>query len=167
MVRPLHELTKKGVPYEWATKHQACFDRVIHLLLQQPCLRLPQFDRPFVIVSDASTTGVGAALMQQHGEHLLPCAYFSRSLNSAERNYSARELEAYGVLLAFEKWRAYLWGYHAEVRVLTDHRSLEFLRTQRDLTGRLARWCLRLNEFNFHVKYYPGRCNIVADALSR
>ena len=105
--------------------------------------------------------------MQEADGHLLPCAYFSRSLTDSERNCSARDLEAHGVLLAVEKWRHHLWGCPAEVRVLTDHQSLEFLRSQRDLTGRVARWAVRLSEYNLKVMYYPGRHNVVADALSR
>ena len=167
LARCLHRLTNKGVPFIWALEQQRAFDQLIAMLQQQPCLQLPRYDRPFVVVSDASTTGVGAALMQENDGHLLPCAYFSRSLTDAERNYSARDLEAYGVLLAVEKWRHHLWGYPAEVRVLTDHQSLEFLRSQRDLTGRVARWAVRLSEYNLKVMYYPGRHNVVADALSR
>ena len=167
LARCLHRLTNKGVAFIWTNEHQHAFDRLIATLQRQPCLQLPRYDRPFVVVSDASTTGVGAALMQETDGHLLPCAYFSRSLTDSERNYSARDLEAYGVLLAVEKWRHHLWGYPAEVRVLTDHQSLEFLRSQRDLTGRVARWAIRLSEFNLKVTYYPGRHNVVADALSR
>ena len=167
LARCLHRLTNKGVPFVWAPEQQHAFDRLIAILQQRPCLQLPRYDRPFVVVSDASTTGVGAALMQETDGHLLPCAYFSRSLTDSERNYSARDLEAYGVLLAVEKWRHHLWGYPAEVRVLTDHQSLAFLRSQRDLTGRVARWAVRLSEYNLKVIYFPGRHNVVADALSR
>ena len=167
LARPLHALTVKSAPYTWGPDQQRSFDALLAALQRRPCLQLPKYDRPFIVVSDASATGVGAALMQQHGDHLLPCAYFSRSLTDSERNYDARELECYGVLLAFEKWRHHLWGYASECRVLTDHKSLEYLRTQKEISGRIARWCLRLSEYNFQVSYYPGRANVIADALSR
>jgi transposase InsO family protein len=72
-----------------------------------------------------------------------------------------------GVIEAVEHWRYYLWGVPFEVRILSDHRSLEFLRTQRDLSGKMARWQERISEFEYRIEYLPGRENVLADALSR
>ena len=167
LARPLHELTRKNQKFEWTDIRARSFKALQDILCSGLVVRLPEWDKPFVVVSDASTTAVGACLMQEHNGKLMPVYYFSRSLRGAELNYSAQHLEGFGVILAVQKWRHFLWGAPFSVRILSDHRSLQHLRTQRDLQGRLARWQEILSEFDYQIEYVPGRSNVLADALSR
>jgi hypothetical protein len=165
--KPLHDLTRADSKFSWTPRCQTAFDEFKRIMTTAPILKLPCWDRPFVVLTDASSTAVGAGLMQNHDGQLYPVAYFSRNLQGAELNYSAQHLEAYAVVLAIQKWRYYLWGASFTVRILTDHRSLQHLRTQKELTGRLARWQDILSEFDYQIEYIPGRENVIADALSR
>ena len=167
MARPLHELTRKHQKFEWTEVREQCFRTLQDILCSGLVMQLPDWDKPFVVVSDASTTAVGACLMQLHNDKLMPVYYFSRSLRGAELNYSAQHLEAFGVILAVQKWKHFLWGSPFSVRILSDHRSLQHLRTQKDLQGRLARWQEILSEYDYQIEYVPGRSNVLADALSR
>ena len=167
IAEPLQRLTKKDVSFEWSTGCELAFNKFKDILCSDPVIKLPDWDRPFVVITDASATATGACLMQEYDKQLHPVSYYSRSLRGAELNYSAQHLEAYGVILAVKKWRYFLWGAPFKVRILSDHRSLQHLRTQRDLQGRLARWQEILSEFDYHIEYVPGRINVLADALSR
>ena len=90
-----------------------------------PVLVLPDFSKPFVLETDASQTGVGAVLMQQNH----PVAFLSRSLGPRNQTLSVYEKECLAILLAVEKWRAYL--QHREFTIRTDHKSLLHLTDQR------------------------------------
>jgi len=91
--------------------------------------------------------------------------YASRTLNPAERNYSAIELECLAVVWGIRRMRDYLEGYR--FTVITDHQSLKWLQRLEAPTGRLGRWVFELQQFDFEIRYRRGAQNQVADALSR
>lgn len=92
-------------------------------------------------------------------------AYASRHLNPAEKNYSTTEKECLAILWGIRKMRQYLEGY--KFTVITDHLSLKWLQSINNPTGRLARWALELQQYDFTIQYRRGNENVVADALSR
>ena len=97
--------------------------------------------------------------------HEHPIAYMSQKLNSAQKNYSVTELECLAAVLGVKKFRAYIEG--TPFKIVTDHASLKWLMNQKDLSGRLARWSLKLQAFDFEIEYRKGSANIVPDVLSR
>ena len=92
-------------------------------------------------------------------------AYWSRQLDKSERSYSTIEREALAVVSSIKEFYPYLYGFH--FRIITDHNPLTSLKGLRDVGGRLTRWILFLQQFDFIVEYKPGRLNSNADALSR
>lgn len=115
--------------------------------------------------TDASDLAVGAVLFQEldDGEH--PISFASRTLTSVERKYSATERELIGVIFGIEHFRGYIEG--TRFCVITDCAALKWLNNLREPTGRLARWSLRLSQFDFEIRHRPGKQNVVPDALSR
>ncbi|KAI2661123.1 Transposon Tf2-9 polyprotein [Labeo rohita] len=153
----------------WTPEAAEAFHSLKSAFTQAPLLTHPDPDLPFVVEVDASTTGVGAVLSQYHGTPKLlhPCAYFSRKLSPAERNYDVGNRELLAIKLALEEWRHWLEGAIHPFQVITDHKNLQYLRDAKRLCPRQARWSLFFSRFNFSITYRPGSKNIRADALSR
>ena len=163
LVAPLTGLSKKGVIWEPWPPDGACkkaFDAVKQALTHAPTLAMPDFDKPFEVIADASMHGIGAILMQEGH----PIAFESRRMIPAERGYFTTEQELLAVIHALQVWRCYLEG--VEFTMITDHHPNTFLQTQPNLSRRHARWSEHLQRYRFKWEYRAGRDN-VADPLSR
>lgn len=163
---PLHDLTKgKKKKLVWTEEAEAAWISLKTLLTSTPVMTCPDYTKPFVIQCDASSTGVGAVLCQKVADVDQPVAYLSRKLNDTEAKYSASERELLSVVFAIEKFRPYIDG--TRFTVVTDHSALLWLHKMKDPHGRLARWAMKLQQFDFDIIHRPGKCHIVPDALSR
>ncbi len=162
-------LRKKPKSLSWNPEARGAFQKLQEAFCTAPILTHPDPQLPFVVEVDASTTGVGALLSQHHGEppRLHPCAFFSRKLSPAERNYDIGNRELLAIKLALEEWRHWLEGAQHSFSVITDHKNLEYLRSAKRLNPRQARWALFFTRFQFTITYRPGDKNIKADSLSR
>ena len=149
---PLHALTQQNVPFFWTLSCQEAFGKLKDLLSSPPVLAYPDFDRPFVLYTDASQDGLGAVLEQEQDDGCLhPVAYASRSLNRHEKNYGITELEALGVVWAVRHFRAYLYGHRCVV--YTDHSPLKSMLKAQHPSGKLARWSQFLADMDLDIRY--------------
>jgi len=166
---PLTDLLKKGLPFQLEPPDQEqleSFNRLRDALLNPPVLRLPKPDVPYVLDVDASKAQLGCTLLQSQEDDMLhPVGYWSRTMTDAQRNYTTTEKECLAVFWAITLLRPYLERTRFTIR--TDHNSLTWILSITPSEGRLARWRLRLAEFDFDVQYRPGVKNLVPDALSR
>ncbi|KAK3548372.1 hypothetical protein QTP70_011698 [Hemibagrus guttatus] len=162
-------LWNKPKSLAWSPAAEEAFNTLKKAFTTAPLLIHPDPDKPFIVEVDASTTGVGMVLSQQQGNPSRhhPCAFFSRKLNLAERNYDISNRELLAVKLALEEWRHWLEGAKHPFLVLTDHKNLEYLRAAKRLNPRQACWALFFTRFDFIISYRPGSKNTKADALSR
>lgn len=135
-------------------------------LISAPVLVNPVFTKNFYIQCDVSSTGIGSVLFQraENGAEN-PIAYISHKLNSSQRNYSVTELDCLAAFISVKKFRCYIEGL--PFTIITDYSSLKWLMDQKDLSGRLARWSLKLQMFDFKFEYRKGNQNVVPDSLSR
>ncbi|KAK3531146.1 hypothetical protein QTP70_013246 [Hemibagrus guttatus] len=170
IANPLTSLLRnKPKSLAWSPATEEAFNTLEKAFTTAPLLVHPDPDKPFIVEVDASTTGVGVVLSEQQGNpsQLHPCAFFSRKLNPAERNYDIGNRELLAVKLALEEWRHWLEGAKHLFLVLTDHKNLEYLQAAKRLNPRQARWALFFTRFDFTISYRPGSKNTRADALSR
>ncbi|KAL0551605.1 hypothetical protein IC582_010694 [Cucumis melo] len=158
---PLTQLTRKGVPFVWSKACEDSFQNLKQKLVTAPVLTVPDGSGSFVIYSDASKKGLGCVLMQQ-GKVV---AYASRQLKSHEQNYPTHDLELAAVVFALKIWRHYLYG--EKIQIFTDHKSLKYFFTHKELNMRQRRWLELVKDYDCEILYHPGKANVVADALSR
>ena len=160
LAAPLTNLLRKSVPWLWSGACQKAFEGLQWAITHAPVLAIPDPQKEFRVVCDASKHGVGAVL-EQEGR---PCAYMSRKFSAAEQNYHVTEQDLAAVCMALTEWRCYLLGQPFEV--VTDHAANTFLPSQSVLSPRQARWSELLQSYSIRRTYEPGRTN-VADPLSR
>jgi hypothetical protein len=153
---------------DWAVDCSHSLERFDNFLSSDPVIVLPDFSRPFVVRSDASSTGIGAVLLQQQpnvDDQLHPVLYASRKLLDREKRYSTVERECLAIVWAVDKFSRYVIGRHFIIE--TDHKPLSLLKKSGVTNGRLLRWSLALQDFNFSVMPISGAVNFEADVLSR
>ncbi|CAI7784240.1 unnamed protein product [Closterium sp. NIES-53] len=131
VTRSLTDLLHKGVQFLRGGREQLAFDELKNFLSSPTMLRLADQSRPFEVVTDASDFGVGAVLLQDFDNGLQPIAYESQKMQPPERNYSVHDKEMLAIVHAFCTWRCYLTG--ADVTIRTDHKSLQYMRSQPQL----------------------------------
>ena len=158
---PLTKLTRKDVKYDLVDAYQQSFEELKSRLTSAPVLALPNGRDGFVVYSDASQQGLGCVLMQNN----MVIAYASRQLKKHEENYPTHDLELAAVVFALKIWRHYLYG--VPCRIFTDHKSLQYIFTQKELNLRQRRWLELIKDYDCTIEYHPGKANVVADVLSR
>ena len=123
---PLSDLTRKEQPskVEWGDAQEKAFQTIKILLASDPILRLPDPEKTFVLLTDASDYRIGAVLMQEHGDRLFPICYASKKLSHAELHYSAIEKECLAVVWGIKRFHMYLYGGHFILQ--TDHEPLKY-----------------------------------------
>ena len=158
---PLTKLLRKGVMFEWSDKCQNSFEQLKEMLVEAPVLTQPTSGKEYTLYSDASGIGLGCVLMQNDKV----VAYASRQLKSPEQNYPTHDLELAAVVFALKIWRHYLYG--EKCRIYTDHKSLKYLSTQKELNLRQRRWLELFKDYDCIIDYHPEKANVVENALSR
>ena len=165
ITKPLTSLLKKNTIFNWTSSQQESFENLKKQLISTPILQYPNFQKEFILTTDASNFAIGAILSQITQSQDLPIAYASRTLNRAESNYSTIERELLAIIWAVKHFRPYLYG--RRFKIISDHKPLLRLFNFKDPSSRLFRWRLKLEEHDFTVEYRPGKKNGNADALTR
>ena len=166
LTAPLTNLIKKDVVWKWSDECESSFIKLKKALISYPILRQPDFLREFILYTDASGLALGGILAQMdaNGEEYV-CHYASRTLKRSELHYGITEKECLAVLLAIKTFRVYLYGKH--FKLITDHSALKWLMSIKDPNGKLARWEILLQTFDFEIIHRAGKKHANVDALSR
>jgi transposase InsO family protein len=166
LFKQLRNAQKSNHHLQWSQECTYAFEALKMKLTNAPIMNTPNFEKPFILELDACEYGLGAVLTQEYDENKYVIAYGSRTLSTAERNYGATEREALAIVWATKHFRPYLEGNKIFIR--SDCKALEWMRNAKDVTGRLARWAIKLSAFQIEeIRYRPGKANANADSLSR
>lgn len=150
----------------WTTECQIAFETVISKLTTAPVLGFADPKLPYILHTDASTVGLGAALYQEQQGQRRVIAYASRGLSQCEARYPAHKLEFLALKWAVtEKFQDYLYG--SPFLVVTDSNPLTYILTSAKLDATSYRWLAALSTFDFQLQYRAGKQNQDADGLSR
>ncbi len=158
ILAPLATLTSTSTPWNWTEKQSKAFALAKRVIARQVMLAYPNFNKPFIIHTDASHYQLGAVISQD-GK---PIAFYSRKLNPAQTRYTTTERELLSIVETLKEYRTILLGH--EIEVFTDHKNLVHKHFN---TERVMRWRLLLEEFGPKLTHIKGPNNVVADALSR
>ena len=155
---PLTALTSKTVKWRWTEVEQKAFDAMKKILGKEVLLSYPNFNKRFVIYTDASKTQLGAVITQDDK----PVAFYSRKLSDPQTRYTTTERELLSIVETLKEYRTILLGQR--ITVYTDHLNLTHKQFN---TERVIRWRLLLEEYGPELKYIKGTKNVIADLLSR
>jgi len=158
---------KKDMPFLWGTAQAKAFAALQNALMTSPVLLLPDYNRPFTLIMDASNYATGAILEQDDAfgqSHLV--AYYSKSLQLAEQNYKIHDKELLAIVQALKHFHHYLQGNVHQTKIFLDHMNLKYFTTKQTLTCCQAWWSILLGTYNYVIIPKPGKLN-QADGLSR
>uniref|UniRef100_A0A803KCS2 Gypsy retrotransposon integrase-like protein 1 n=1 Tax=Xenopus tropicalis TaxID=8364 RepID=A0A803KCS2_XENTR len=168
VAKPLTDLTsrQRSRTIVWTPECESAMNALKQALASSPVLAAPDFSRRFILQTDASNFGLGAVLSQvnTYGEEH-PVAYLSRKLLPREAAYATIEKECLAIVWALQKLQPYLYG--REFTVVTDHNPLSWLQRVSGDNGKLLRWSLLLQQYNFTIQHRKGKEHHNADGLSR
>lgn len=165
LTAPISQLLKKHVVFEWTDVHENIRQEIITKLTTQPVLKIFDPDLPTELHTDASSLGIAAALMQKEKGIIYPVAYFSRRTTDCESKYHSYDLETLAIVEGVEHFRVYLYGIN--FIIYTDCNSVRATAIKKNLHPRVARWWMRLQDFNFKIEYRQGSKMGHVDYLSR
>nr|GEY39760.1 hypothetical protein [Tanacetum cinerariifolium] len=161
IAKSMTKLTQKNVKFDWGEKEEVAFQLIKQKLCSAPILALPKGSENFIVYCNALHKGLGVVLMQN--EKVI--AYDSQQLKTHEKKYTIHDLKLGVVVFALKMWRHYL--YRTRCPIFTDHESLQHILDQKELNMRQRCWLEFLSDYDYDIRYHPGKANVVTDALSR
>ena len=166
LASPLTKLTAKDIKFSWGPEQADAFQTLKQRLLSAPILVYPDFQKPFIISTDASDQAIGYVLGQRDQQgHEQAIAYGGRKLHRDEQKWHISEKEGLSLVEAVKQFRPYV--ANTKFTIYTDNIALKWLNNIKNMNGRLGRWSLFLQAFNFEIKHKAGAQNTNADGLSR
>ncbi|XGW19137.1 hypothetical protein V3C99_003171, partial [Haemonchus contortus] len=168
LARSLYALTSPKTKWKWTNEETTSFEALKRAMISAPVLAQPNVaaaengTRPFIIYTDASKEGVGAVLCQMGDDQLLhPIFFASKTPTKAEKNYHITDLEALAVVFALRKFHFFVYGLDVVIR--TDHQPLTCLFKRTNISARVLRWALEIQNYKIKIEYVAGKANAVAD----
>lgn len=165
VAKPLNDLLRKDVVFAWSESCEKAFCLLKERLTKAPVLTFPDFDKEFTLYTDASQLAISFILGQkdEKGRERV-ISYGGRALRAGERNWGISDLEGLALVEGIRYYHVYLANH--KFTVVTDHIALSTLRDNRT-TGRLGRWAVFLQGYQYEVVYKKGKLHTNADSLSR
>lgn len=165
LLEPLTRLTAKNVRFKWELEQEEAFMKIKTAMIEACYLTMPDWNKDFIIFTDASEVAVAAVLTQLNKEedNLNFIEFGSKKLTYTQRNWSPTERELFAIVWACERFDQYIKG--SRPLIYSDHKSLSYLAEAS--SPKVRRWAIRLSEYRPHITHLKGEANGLADWLSR
>ena len=159
---------KKNNTFYWTPKCQKSFELLKEYFTTSPILVHFNFKKEYIFEIDLSDNVFAEIISQYREDGLLhPVAFFSCKHLLQEINYKIYNKELLAIINFFKKWRLILERAKLPVKILTDHRNLQYFMSTKQLFCRQAHWNEFFLHFNFVIQYQPGKLGTKLDALTR
>lgn len=162
---PLTKLLKKDTKFKWTEQCDKAFNDMKFRMTSTPILQFPDFNKEFILCTDSSDYSIGYVLTQKHGDKEHPVSYGGRALRDSELKWHITDKEGLALVEGIQHFKHYL--VNKKFTVITDNAAVKYLQKNKDCNGRLGRWSLFLQGYNFEIKHRSGSANNTADFLSR
>ena len=167
---PLQEITKKNAKFKWGAEQEKAFQSLKKSLTEAPIMAYPKQEGMFILDTDASDYCYGAVLSQlqksEDGEEIeRVIAYASKKFSDREKKYCARRRELLAIVNFVKHFDVYLRGVTFKIR--TDHASLRYIKTVKELPNQFFRWIMRMEEYSYKIEIRKGILHANADGMSR
>src|SRR5260221_5341154 len=167
MTLPLTNLCKKATPWSFGERETTAFRTLKNSFSTAPVLCHWALDLRMTVETDASDHAIAGILsVTTKDNEIRPVAFFSHSLQGAEKNYDTHDKELLAIFEAFKNWRHFLEGSAEVIDTVTDHKNLEYFTSSKKLSHCQARWAEFLGQFNMKVQFRPGRLGSKLDVLT-
>ena len=158
-------LKRNQQQFIWTTECEESFCHIKNQLCNPNILVHPYFEKPFILISDASNKAIGHVLLQEISGELRSILFGGRVLSDTEQRYSTTDKELLSIYFDVKKCEFYLVGH--KFVVYTDHNPLIFLKTFKALVGKRICWINYLQNSNTGIRYIPGKESVLSDFISR
>ena len=170
IARPLTQLTRHDLQFEWTDKCQKSFNHLREMLMKHPILRYPDPQKPYTLFTDASGIGWCGVLTQEHVDDkgkskLHPVCYVSGQSKGSQLNWAALTKEAYAIYMAVRRLTFYITD--ADVTIKSDHLPLRKFLVKETLNVKVNNWAVELEQFKLKLEWIQGSKNTLVDSLSR
>jgi len=159
-------LTWKDISWNWSDSCKYTFNNLKGAFTSAPIVVHWDPEAKIIVETDTSDAALATILFTYKGNKLHPIAFYSRSFQAAECNYNVHNKELLAIFEAFKRWHHYLEGTPLPVKVITDHRNLEYFCKSKSLTCRQAHWSKFLYQFNLKICFRPGKLGAKPDTLT-
>lgn len=167
VAKDLYDCVNRKTGFIWTEREKNAFYNLKNTLMNAGKLKLPEYNKKFVLKTDASNSGLGAVLLQEDGKgELIPVQWASKKLTDTQTRYSISEKEMLAVKWGIEKFSYELKG--RRFHIITDHKALEHIRNKPEFSNnRINRMVEAIQDYDFSIEYKKGPELVTADALSR
>lgn len=162
------KLLHKDEEYIWGKEQGKSFNRIIEKLISAPVLAYPDYEKSFVITTDASKIAIGAVLEQEDNKgELHPIEFFSKTLSKQEQKWHSNDWEYFAIVQAIKRFKHYFGNKRVLIRTDSKTAKWWFKQPLDEDSGRRNRWKIIMQQYDFKIEYIKGSRNKVADTLSR
>ena len=173
VARPLTNLTKKDVPYEWTPECTKTFEMLKNLLIQEPILKYPDPGKPYTLYTDASKYAWSCVLTQEYDYDIEgkikqiyhPITYASGLFKGSQMNWATLTKEAYAIYMSVKKLDYYLQD--TEITLRSDHLPLKMFLEKKTLNTKVNNWAVEISPYTIKFEYIKGIKNTLADTMSQ